>query len=156
MEELINSPEYQRLLPYVPYLLTAVLLRLILVIYLCVVGRNTILLIKEGNRCITSEQVWLLLIPFFNIYWNFVYMRRLVDSLNNEFYDRQIAVEENPTQKSGYFFAGSFLVYNFPLPLFVGFVAYILSIIALVLYIAKVKEYKKLLENDDLDFDKSI
>jgi len=152
MEELINSPEYQKLLPYVPYLLTAVFLRLIFVIYLCLAGKKTLLLIKEENRCITPSQVWLLLIPFFNIYWNFMFMRRMVDSLNNEFYDRQVAVEENPTEKYGYFFAGTFLVYNFPLPIFIGFVVYILSIIALIVYIAKLNEYKKLLEDETLGF----
>ena len=152
MEEFINSPEYQKLLPYVPYLLTAVFLRLIFVIYLCLAGKKTLLLIKEENRCITPSQVWLLLIPFFNIYWNFMFMRRMVDSLNNEFYDRQVAVEENPTEKYGYFFAGTFLVYNFPLPIFIGFVVYILSIIALIVYIAKLNEYKKLLEDETLGF----
>lgn len=150
MEEIINSPEYQKLLPYVPYLLTAVFLRLLFVIFLCVSSKKALLLIKEENRCITSGQVWLLLIPFFNIYWNFIFMRRIVDSLNNEFYDRQVAVEENPTEKYGYFFAGTFLVYNFPLPMFVGSVMYILSIVALIIYVAKINEYKKLLEDETL------
>ena len=153
MEELLNSPEYQQLLPYLPYLLTAGIVRIAFVLVLCVTGKNTLLLIREENRCVTPNQSWLLLIPFFNIYWNFIYMRRLVDSLNNEFYDRKVAVEENPTEKSGYFFAGSFLVYNFPLPMFVGFVAFIISIIALILYVAKVKEYKKILEQDILPLD---
>jgi hypothetical protein len=152
MEEIINSPEYQKILPYVPYLLTAVFLRLVFVVFLCLFSKNLLLMIKEENRCITSGQVWLLLIPFFNIYWNFIFMRRMVDSLNNEFYDRQIAVEENPTEKYGYFFAGTFLVYNFPLPMFVGFVIYILSIVALIIYVAKINEYKKLLEDEPLEF----
>ena len=156
MEEIINSPEYQNLLPYLPYLIIAGLFRFVFVIGLCITGKRTLLLIKKENRCITPDQSWLLLIPFFNIYWNFIFMRRLVDSLNNEFYDRQIAVEENPTEKSGYFFAGSFLVYNFPIPMFVGFVAFIVSIIALILYVAKVREYKNLLEQDFANYDEVV
>ena len=146
MEEIINRPEFQQLLPYMPYLAIAGILRIILVIILCLVGKRTLLNIRKENRCATPNQSWLLLVPFFNIYWNFAYMRRMVDSLNNEFYDRQVAVEENPTEKYGYFFAGTFLAYNFPLPLFYSFVVFILSIIALVIYIAKVNEYKKILE----------
>ena len=148
MEELINSPEYQQLLPYLPYLGTAAVLRIILVITLCIVGKKTLLSIKKENRCVTPDQSWLLLIPFFNIYWNFIYMRRMVDSLNNEFYDRKVAVEENPTEKNGYFFAGTFLVYNFPLPMFVSFVIFFISIVALIVYVAKLNEYKKLLAQE--------
>lgn len=150
MEEIINSPEYQKLLPYVPYIQVAFFVRLALEIVLCIISRRTLLQIKEENRCMHVDHVWLILIPLFCIYWNFVFMRRMVDSLNNEFYDRKIAVEENPTQKSGYFFAGTYLVYNFPAPLFIKFVTYILGIVTLFIYTAKIREYKKLLEDETL------
>lgn len=156
MEEFINSPEYQKLLPYlpyVPYVLFAVFIRVILEILLCVISRRTLLQIREENRCMHVDQVWLILIPFFCIYWNFMFMRKMVDSLNNEFHDRKVAVEENPTQKSGYFFAGTYLAYNLPVPMFIGFVAYILGIVTLIVYIAKVNEYKKLLEDETLRLD---
>ena len=153
MEEIINSPEYQKLLPYLFVIFGACILLLFLYIYLCFIGQRTILLIKEENRHVTPEQAWLFLIPFFNIYWNFVFMRRLVDSLNNEFYDRKMEVEENPTQKNGYFFAWSFLVLNLPLPAFIFFVSFLLTLVAIIFYIAKIVEHKKLLEQtQNLDY----
>jgi hypothetical protein len=79
MEELINSPEYQKILPYIYILLSGFILLLFLLIYLSILGRKTLLLIKKENRCVTPEQSWLLLLPFFHIYWNFIFMRRLVD-----------------------------------------------------------------------------
>ena len=94
------------------------------------------------------NMVWLLLVPFLNIYWNFVFVRKMTDSFNNEFFDRKIAVEEQPTQRNGYFFAGSFLVFNFPLPMFVNFVCLFLSLIALVIYNAKIREHKRLLQQN--------
>ncbi len=147
MEELINSPEYQKILPYIYILLSGFVLLLFLLIYLSVLGRKTLLLIKKENRCVTPEQSWLLLLPFFHIYWNFIFMRRLVDSLNNEFYDRKEEVEENPTQMNGYFYAWSFLVLNLPLPAFIFFITFLLTIVSIILYIAKINEYKKQLEN---------
>lgn len=153
MEELLNSPEYQALLPYLPYLVAAGVLRFTVVIYLCTVSRTALLRIKKENRNIGVNQVWLLLIPFFNIYWNFIMVRRFTDSLNNEFFDRQVAVEENPTERNGYFFAWSFLVYNLPLPLFVGFIAFFISIVMLILYVGKVKEYTKLLVEESTGMD---
>lgn len=144
MEEILNSEQYKAILPYAPYIAIAGLLRIIFIIYLCTITRSTLLMIKKENRCILPGQVWLLLIPFFNIYWNFIVARRMTDSLTNECYDRSLAVEEDPAQKMGYFFAGSFLVYNFPIPMFVGFVIWIISFIALVLYCVKINEYKKL------------
>lgn len=151
MEEILNSPEFQKLAPYLPYISFAGFLRLAIMINLCISVRSSLLLMREENRCIVPGQVWFLLLPFFNIYWNFIVVRRFTDSLNNEFYDRKVAIEEKPTEKSGYWFAGSFLVYNFPIPLFVSFGAFIIGIITLILYTVKVNEYKKLLMNTPTD-----
>lgn len=145
VEELLNSPEFQKLLPYVPYLVVAGMLRIILLVTLSLQIDKTINLIKEENRCLRKGHAWLMILPLFNIYWNFIVVRRMVDSFNNEFYDRQVAVEENPTLKMGYLFAGAFLAYNFPMPMFIGLVVFIISTVGLLLYLIKIIEYKKLL-----------
>ena len=145
MEELLNSEQYKLIAPYLPYFAAAGILRLIVVAFMSYSVKQTLLLMKKENRCILPNQVWFMLVPFLNIYWNFVVVRRLTDSLNNEFFDRKVAVEENPSQSKGYWFAGSFLVFNFPLPLFVGFVAWIVSFICLILYWVKINEFKNLL-----------
>lgn len=146
MEELLNSPAYQTLLPYMPYLTVSFLFRLFFLILLCINSRKALLEINEENRFIHPNMVWLLLVPFLNIYWNFVAVGKLKDSLNNEFYDRKIAVEENPTFKYGSFFAWCFLIFNFPVPLFISFLMLFLSNVALLLYWFSVREHRKLLE----------
>lgn len=156
MEELINSPEYQKLAPYLFIISLAFLLFLILLVILCWQLRTSLLKVKLENRCMHPDQAWLLLLPFFNIYWSFIVARKFSDSLNNEFYDKKIAVEDKPAFKNGNIFAWSFLVLNFPLPGFVFFITFILSMISLLLYIVKVREYKNLLEQDFTNSDEVI
>lgn len=107
--------------------------------------RKTLLLIKEENRCLMPSQVWGLVIPLFNIYWNFEVARKLTDSLNNEFYDRKIAVDEDPTLKPGRLYAWLYLAAN--VPLISGMAVYlsIFSLIAFGNYWIKIVAFKKLL-----------
>lgn len=142
MEELLKNPDVQKL---IPYLIIAFIVQLLIWLLFANTIRTTLNLIREENRCILPKQVWLVALPFFNIYWNFVVVRRLTDSLNNEFYDRQVAVEEEPTQKQGYMYAGGYMVSNIPLPVFVGFIASIIAFVGFILYWFKIYEYKKLL-----------
>lgn len=118
---------------------------LILGIVLAYHVRSLIQLVREENRFFKPGHSWVLAIPLINIFYNFVIVRRLVASLNNEFYDRKEAVEENPTLRSGYFMAFSYLAANFPLPLFIGYLVYIICLVYYIQYLAKVIAYKKLL-----------
>lgn len=143
MEELLNNPEFQKL---IPYFVVAFIIQLLFWLLFANTLRKTLLLIRKENRCILPSQVWFIAVPLFNIYWNFVVVRRLTDSLNNEFYDRQMAVEENPTQNQGYMYAGGYMIGNFPLPMFISFIASMIAFVGFVLYWVKVVEYKKLLK----------
>ncbi len=109
--------------------------------------RATVRLVRKENRCLIPGQAWIIAIPLINIFYNFIIVRKLTDSLNNEFYDRQMAVDENPTQKQGYFMAYSFLVSNFPLPAFISYIVVIACLICYVNYWIKVNEYRKLLKS---------
>lgn len=142
MEELLKNTDVQKL---IPYLIIAFIVQVLIWLLFANTIRTTLNLIREENRCILPKQAWLVALPFFNIYWNFVVVRRLTDSLNNEFYDRQVAVEEEPTQKQGYMYAGGYMVSNIPLPAFVGFIASIIAFVGFILYWFKIYEYKKLL-----------
>lgn len=142
MEELLNNPDFQKLLPYL-YAFAAV--QIIVWLLFANTIRTTLNLMRKENRCLLPSQAWFVALPFFNIYWNFVVVRRLTDSLNNEFYDRRMAVEEDPTQKQGYMYAGGYMVSNIPLPAFVGFIASSIALVGFVLYWFKIFEYKKLL-----------
>lgn len=107
--------------------------------------RGTLKLIAKENQCLLPNQAWFLVVPFFNIYWNFEVARRLSYSLNNEFYDRKIAVEENPTFGAGMTYAWSFLIYNFPFPLFWRILAIVVCIVYFITYWFKINQYRVLL-----------
>lgn len=77
--------------------------------------RATLTLIDPVNRHMKPWEAWLLLIPIFNIYWNFELARRMSDSLVNEFYDRKIAEEEAPGRSTGITVAILYLVTMLPL-----------------------------------------
>lgn len=107
--------------------------------------RNTLKLISKENQAILPNQVWFLAVPLFNIYWNFEVARRLSYSLNNEFFDRKIPVENNPALGAGMTYAWSFLIYSFPFPLFWKMLGMIVSIIYFISYWYKVNQYRVLL-----------
>lgn len=107
--------------------------------------RGLIQLVREENRFFAPRQSWVIAVPLINIFYNFVIVRRLTASLNNEFYDRKEAVEENPTLRAGYFMAFSYLAANFPLPLFIGYLVYTICLVYYVQYLVKVIAYKKIL-----------
>lgn len=106
---------------------------------------STLKLVKKENQCILPSQIWFVALPLFNIYWNFEVVRRLTDSLNNEFYDRQIEVEENPTRKAGQLFAWTYLLRNIPLPPFILLIIGMLHFVYYITYWIKVYQYKSLL-----------
>lgn len=148
MEEILQSPEFQKMMPY---LIAASIFQLVLWLLLANVIRRTLLLVRKENRCMIPGQAWLLAVPLLNIYWNFVVLRKLTDSLNNEFHDLKIAVDEDPTQNQGYFYAGAFLASNFPLPTFINYIVSVLVFVSLISYGLKVNEYRKILKESLLD-----
>jgi hypothetical protein len=107
--------------------------------------RSTLKLISKENQAILPNQAWFLVVPFFNIYWNFEVARRLSYSLYNEFYDRKIAVEEDPTFTAGMTYAWSFLIYNFPFPLFWRILGMVVSFVYFITYWFKINRYRVLL-----------
>lgn len=146
MKELLEDPEFQKLIPLMPYIIAFGIVQLILLLLLGNTIRTTLLLVKKENRLMVPAQAFFIALPLFNIFWNFQVVRQLRDSLNNEFYDRKVAVDENPTYKEGGIYAWSYLVRNFPLPSFVLYLAVIVNVVGLVIYWRKVLEYKKLLK----------
>src|SRR5690554_3432884 len=117
---------------------------LVWALYASTVSR-TMLHIAEENRFFRPGQAWLLVIPFFNIYWNFVVARRLSDSLNNEFFDRKIAEEERPGLSVGLPYAWMFLLSHIPFPQFILLAFMILSVIYFVQYWVKINNFRVLL-----------
>ncbi len=123
----------------------ALLIRLLIWVFYANTIRKTLLLIAPENRLMEPNLAWLVVIPFFNIYWNFVVASRLADSLTNEFYDRKIAEEENPGRASGMLYAWLFLLSNIPLPPFILITIGLLSMVYFIVYWVKVNNFRNLL-----------
>ncbi|WP_262248160.1 hypothetical protein [Parapedobacter soli] len=138
--------DYENLSPEMIQLIVAVfLIRQVVWAFYANSIRKTLVCVSPENRLMAPNQSWLLVIPFFNIYWNFSVASRLADSLTNEFYDRKIAEEENPGRIAGIWYAWLFLLSNIPLPAFILVTVGILSIVYFVAYWVKVNNFRNLL-----------
>src|SRR5690606_36152074 len=127
-------------------MLVAAVIRIVAWIFFAYTIYSTLKLVKKENQNILPNQAWFVALPFFNIYWNFEVVRRLTDSLNNEFYDRQIEVEERPTQRWGILFAWTFLLSNIPFPFFILLVIGLLHFVYFITYWVKIHQHKVLLK----------
>ena len=107
--------------------------------------RKTLLLINPENRLLKPAQVWFLAVPLINIYWNFLVSRNLSYTLNNEFFDRKVAIEPNPTRKTGMIFAWSFLLLNIPLFPFFMMTLFFINVIFFIKYWVEISRYKTLI-----------
>lgn len=105
--------------------------------------------VSEPNRFLKPHQAWLLMIPFFNVYWNFVVVRSVSNSLNNEFFDRKIPEEENPGLKTGLFLSLVFLVAHIPLTPGIILLAMLLFLVYFIMYWVKIVNFRVLLIEHD-------
>ena len=138
--------DYGNLTPEMLQLVVAVvLIRLIIWAFYANSVRKTLLLIAPENRLMKPEMAWILVVPLVNIYWNFVVAGRLADSLTNEFYDRQIAEEENPGAAMGKRYAWLFLLSNVPLPPFILVSIALVSFVYFIVYWVKVNNFRNIL-----------
>ncbi len=129
--------------------LTLYMLLIILIawVWFAFTVRKTLLLIKPENQIILPNQAWFLAVPLFNIFWNFEVAKRLSYSLNNEFFDRKVAVEEMPTQRIGNRYAWAFLIYNIPFfPDFIRLLAFVLCIAWFISYWYQIIQFKSLIQ----------
>lgn len=149
MEDLMLSPELQK---FASVFVVLGLVQIFLSFVLANTIRTTLFLVKKENRLMVPGQAFLIVLPIFNLLWNFMVINALRDSLNNEFFDRKVAIDVDPTQNEGRFFAWSFLIRNFPLPIIMLFIAIAFNFIGFFVYWRKINEYKRLLqETADLD-----
>lgn len=121
------------------------LFRLLIWVFYANTIRKTLLRVAPQNRLMKPEMAWLLVIPLFNIYWNFVVANRIADSLTNEFYDRKVAEEENPGRAIGRLYAWMFLLSNIPFPPFILVTVALLSFIYFIGYWVKINNFRNLL-----------
>ena len=66
----------------------AVVIFIIPMIFFLLTQQNTLKAIKPENRRMRPGEVWMQLIPLFNIVWQFIVVARISDSIRNEINDR--------------------------------------------------------------------
>jgi len=109
--------------------------------------RTTLKLIAVENRFMKPGEAWLILIPVFNIYWNFELAKRMANSLTNEFYDRKIAEEEAPGRSSGITVAMLYVVTLFPMPVYLVMSLNLVYLFYFFAYWIKMNRFKELLKD---------
>jgi hypothetical protein len=109
--------------------------------------QNTLKVISEENRKMSPSNVWLMLIPFFNIVWQFIMVDRIADSISVECSRLNIPVKENrPTYGIG-------LAWNIcNCVTFIPIIGGLSALVTLILYWVKVSEFKNLIKANQNNF----
>lgn len=111
--------------------------------------QSTLERVAIENREMSPGSVWMMLIPLFNIIYQFIVAQRLADSLRNEFASRQMTVEEErPTYALGLSMAITNCL------MFVPVIKTLASLVVLVLFVwywIRIVKYKKLVELPTFD-----
>ncbi len=90
------------------------------------------------SRAMNPSQVWLMLIPFFNLIWQFIVVSRIATSLDNEFKRRNIIKEPNPGKSLGIAWCVLGLCSIIPT---IGTVIFIIGLICWIVYWTKIASY---------------
>ncbi len=131
------------------------LLFLVPLIFFLITLQKTMNIISEENRKINPSHVWFMLIPIFNIVWQFIMVSRIAESIGEECIRLNIPGKDaKPTYSIG--LAWNICNFLTLIPI-IGALAALISWIA---YWVKVNEYKNLmLANKDnflLDAERNI
>lgn len=119
------------------------------ILFLLTISR-TLRLVDYNNRLVQPDQVWLLLIPLFNLYWIFVLTRNVSYSIRNQFRDRGVAVPPKPTYALGLTFSIASLLSTFSswsflveIPQLVSSVLGLVATVAWIAYWVSLSDYKR-------------
>ena len=105
--------------------------------------QSTLSTISVQNRKMAPANVWLLLIPLFNLVWHFNVVKNLSESIKAEATEKNVSIgEPNPAYNLG--LAMCILNCLFIIPV-VGTVAAFAGFICWIIYWLKIAGYKKLL-----------
>ncbi len=142
MESGFFAPEM--MIIYLPAIMIAV--AIIPFIFFIITLSNTMKRISIENQKMPPGNMWLLLIPFFSLIWNFIVVNKMADSLQAEFAKRNITVsEERPGYNIGLTMAICFCASIIPA---VGILARLEGLITWIMYWVKIAQYKSMLANE--------
>ena len=131
---------------------------LVALVFFLIAQQNTLKVIKPQNRRMRPGEVWLQLIPLFNLVWQFIVVARISDSIRNEINDRTVNsflgiadpvfandLTRRPTYDMGLTFCILSLCGCIPL---LGGIASLAGIVCWIIYWTQVVAYKnKFLNN---------
>jgi hypothetical protein len=132
----------------------ALILFLVLGIFFLVTQESTLNAIRPQNRSMGPGQVWLQLIPFFNLVWQFIVVSRIAESISREMSESEIfSFEEprhtvyepggeKPTYQIGIAYCVLYCIAVIPIPLLKG-LASLACIVCWIVYWVKLAGYKK-------------
>ena len=116
---------------------------LIPAIFYLITLQNTLKAVSPENRKMEPGMVWLLLIPLFNIIWNFIVVNRMADSIQAELQKKGAGVTERPAYNVGIAMCIIGCVTWIPV---VGGLVSIVGLICWIIYWIKIAEFKKKIE----------
>ena len=113
-------------------------------IFYLITLQNTLKEVSPENRKMNPGQVWLLLIPLFNIVWQFVIVNRIADSLKNEFIKRNILIDED---RPGYSIGLAYCILGCCscIPV-LSILTSIAGLVCWIIYWVKISDYKRKLQ----------
>lgn len=103
---------------------------------------------RPRNRTMEPGQVWLNLIPCFNLVWTFITVQKVAESLDNEFYDRRLREDGDFGKGIGTAYAALNVAACIP---YIGGLFGIAGLVCFILYWVKIHQLRKRLEEDDED-----
>ena len=119
------------------------------IFYLITVS-STLDLCLPHNRKMNPGQVWLVLIPLFGIYWHFVVVAHLADSIAWEMRSRNLVPEEErPAYNVGLW---SLILRCAGFIPFLGILASLAGLVLWIIHWSKVSRYKKILAGSQPNF----
>ena len=112
-------------------------------IFFIITLQNTLKAISPENRKMPFANVWLLCIPIFNFYWQFIVVNKIAESIAIECKRLEIPVKETkPTYHLGLSWNICYLLFLIPL---IKLWAGIILTITWIIYWIKVNQYRKLI-----------
>lgn len=102
--------------------------------------QKTLQEVSLRKRRMEPSNVWLMLIPLFNIVWQFIVIDRLADSIQHELQSRGIAVNERPAYNVGLAYCVLTLCGWIPI---LGSFASLGFLVCFVIHWVKINEYRK-------------
>lgn len=98
---------------------------------------------SPGSRTMQPGTLWLLLIPFVNLIWNFFVVMGMANSLGNEFRMRNIPAEPEPGKSIGLAMSVCGACTVIPI---LGLLAALASLILWIMYWVRIAEFSHMLD----------